>query len=1054
MNNGYKHWHLALILSCILIGMATSADAEELENFQVDTDVQIQGVMNITAIHDGPSWVIFRVKNFTSNNTFFDDVCRNQFGDVLIRLISDTSVNISTRLQGTLPFTSGFSGVGINPPQPVTVFGVFSTSGDKNCVITVEKAPYVVIVGSGGSTTPPPPGNPPPSPPGNREPTVDLSMSPLNPQLGQPITFTATASDPDRDSLTYNWFLNGQRQPADNSVVEASISSPGTYTVRVEVEDGRGGDDSDTIRFTIGSSGGKNRDPTVSLSISPDNPVEGERIEFKANASDPDGDPLTYRWFLNGDESTVNDRSVVWEQPRAGNHTIRVLVSDGRGGTAERTRSFTVTDGRQSSPEPPVGNRDPEIIGEIEMSSDSPVLDERITFSIKATDPDQDSLTYSWYLDDERQSATGSSFSWTAIEGNDHEVRVEVSDGKGGSANASLSFFVACPITIGSANSRPQQFDLCSTAESNFELELIMEPTQPTQDTTVAFTAIATRKDGKAANVEFVWTINNLDGSTLQGFFCNRREGTSETRDICTMSSGYFSANSDHTFSVTAFLGLESISKSVSFKVRGNSDPSVSAFNHRPKEPTADTLVTLEVFAEDSDGDDLSYEWFINGEKQNNSEWYYDWKNPNHIDGEVVVEVTVTDGQGGQSLHKKTLMIEGPVARVLELGALVQIVRKVNPGQPSRYVLYDGDRIILKNRGAFIDIEWFDGQVKGRAYVPKNSDTGEGEFTIGSDRLSSGWPLDTIDEGVKHIEKQLFDMAKDKPVAWIIKKVGVTILKKGFDAILFTLEGIAGPSKAGTPDFVMVNLQSEIFIKPIPGGGLNFYTLDGNPTLYYDEGKSEMTLFAGEQTTIQGGKVSPSSPFDPNQIDMEGEELQGSLPPLVPDDSEMSSSGSLEEALDTNSSGILEQSEVQKAIQYWILSEIVPGSGETISDAKMRQIIQMWILGTPVGQNGKAQALMSSTQLSVSGLRMSSPRPLQRQIQLNAYNISSVQIQVFNLQGRLLIQEHNGGREVRFDLLDSQARALPNGIYLYIVTARGFDGQTWRSEVKKLVVLR
>ena len=88
-----------------------------------------------------------------------------------------------------------------------------------------------------------------------------------------------------------------------------------------------------------------NRPPTVRLTYSPQNPTPEDTIYFDATASDPDGDPLTYRWFLNGIEQIrAIAPNVQWANPIEGTHIMRVIVSDGKGGIAEDTVQFTVSD--------------------------------------------------------------------------------------------------------------------------------------------------------------------------------------------------------------------------------------------------------------------------------------------------------------------------------------------------------------------------------------------------------------------------------------------------------------------------------------------------------------------------------------------------------------------------------------------------------------------------------------------------------------------------------------------------------------------------------------
>lgn len=64
--------------------------------------------------------------------------------------------------------------------------------------------------------------------------------------------------------------------------------------------------------------------------------------------------------------------------------------------------------------------------------------------------------------------------------------------------------------------------------------------------------------------------------------------------------------------------------------------------------------------------------------------------------------------------------------------------------------------------------------------------------------------------------------------------------------------------------------------------------------------------------------------------------------------------------------------------------------------------------------------------------------------------VAETTVELFTLAGRRLLQESAAGRRVML----SPGAALPNGVYLYVITVRGWDGQERRSAVRKLVVLR
>lgn len=68
--------------------------------------------------------------------------------------------------------------------------------------------------------------------------------------------------------------------------------------------------------------------PTVHLDAEPDNGPAPLTVVLTANASDPEDQPLTYRWFVNGEEPQAGKTfSYVFE---VGEHLVEVTVSDGK----------------------------------------------------------------------------------------------------------------------------------------------------------------------------------------------------------------------------------------------------------------------------------------------------------------------------------------------------------------------------------------------------------------------------------------------------------------------------------------------------------------------------------------------------------------------------------------------------------------------------------------------------------------------------------------------------------------------------------------------------
>ena len=94
-----------------------------------------------------------------------------------------------------------------------------------------------------------------------------------------------------------------------------------------------------------------NRPPVVTASCDPCEVEFGDAVRLRADASDPDGDPLDFRW--NGPAGSfvdATDRATTrWQAPeQEGPVPLNVTVTDGRGGSASDTATVLV-----NAPPPP-----------------------------------------------------------------------------------------------------------------------------------------------------------------------------------------------------------------------------------------------------------------------------------------------------------------------------------------------------------------------------------------------------------------------------------------------------------------------------------------------------------------------------------------------------------------------------------------------------------------------------------------------------------------------------------------------------------------------------
>ena len=150
---------------------------------------------------------------------------------------------------------------------------------------------------------------------------------------------------PEEGLHTYTWFLDGEEIPDFNEseyTYTSSFDDAGPHTVKVivTVPSGLTAQTEPSWTFQVND---KNRVPTAAITSPPTAIDEGKMLSLTAVGTDPDGDDLTYTWYLvGGTEEQVLGTGKVLETKKlkAGSRMIEVEVADGKGG--EATASHTI----------------------------------------------------------------------------------------------------------------------------------------------------------------------------------------------------------------------------------------------------------------------------------------------------------------------------------------------------------------------------------------------------------------------------------------------------------------------------------------------------------------------------------------------------------------------------------------------------------------------------------------------------------------------------------------------------------------------------------------
>jgi hypothetical protein len=161
---------------------------------------------------------------------------------------------------------------------------------------------------------------------------------------GDMVPVTATASDPDNDTLNYTWSASGGRVDGSGPQVRwlSADTTIGAYTVTLNVDDGHGGTAMCSAEIRVEAR--PNHPPSISCTPNPSSVFAGEISHITCNASDPDGDPLTYTWHANSGKITGNGPAGDFDTTglSPGPYSITTRVEDGRGGAADASVVVTV----------------------------------------------------------------------------------------------------------------------------------------------------------------------------------------------------------------------------------------------------------------------------------------------------------------------------------------------------------------------------------------------------------------------------------------------------------------------------------------------------------------------------------------------------------------------------------------------------------------------------------------------------------------------------------------------------------------------------------------
>ena len=331
------------------------------------------------------------------------------------------------------------------------------------------------------------------------DPPVFTSTGPTTASEGTAYSYTATANDPDGDSLTFA----APTRPAWLSFSGATLSGTptqanvGTHNVVITVSDGTAPPVQQSFQIVVANV----NDPPVFTSSAPTAASEGAPYSYTATASDPDGNTLTFAAptrpaWLSFSGATLSGTPT---QANVGTHNVVITVSDGIAPPVQQSFQIVVANVN----DPPVFTSTPPTTAAQGVA---------YTYTATATDPDPGStLTFAAPTLPAWLTFSGATLSGTPAQAHvgAHSVTITVSDGT--TPPVSQSF----QIVVADANDPPV---FTSTA-----------PTTGTQGVLYTYTAAATDPDPGAvltfaAPTRPSWLT--LSGATLSGTPAQANVGT------------------------------------------------------------------------------------------------------------------------------------------------------------------------------------------------------------------------------------------------------------------------------------------------------------------------------------------------------------------------------------------------------------------------------------------------------------------------------------------------------------------------------------------------
>ncbi|RLA20812.1 MAG: hypothetical protein DRQ56_02265, partial [Gammaproteobacteria bacterium] len=489
------------------------------------------------------------------------------------------------------------------------------------------------------------------------------STSPGSGVVGGAYSYTPAATDTDGDTVSFSLIdVPAGMQMFDGETITwwPTADQATEHTVLLEVGDGNGG--TAVQAFTVDVTGtASNHAPGITSQ--PGQSIQtGSEYEYRVQATDTDGDALTYSLVQGPPGMAMDAQGVVtWTPVETGYYTVTVRVDDGFGAYA--TQSFEIA---VSST---LLNEAPQVISQPVGAA---YLGARYDYRLQATDADGDPIVYSVVTGPEGLGIdpyTGV-LDWVPsdVQLGEHPVALKAYDGRGGSATQSFTLTV-----LALSNNLPPQISSTPATTTNvgasYSYQLVAhDPEGDPLTYSLNSAPVGMTMDG-AGHV--TWTpIGGQEG--LHGVAVTASDGAGGTA-----TQSYTLAVDDGTGAI------------------GNLPPVISSTP--PNQVSAGTLYQYQVSANDPEGGALAYQLIIApaGAAVSNS-GLVSWTPQSADIGSQAIVVEVSDLGGATIQQHYTLSVLGTAGnQTPQIQSLPATTAKVGLTYEHQILASDADGDIL-----------------------------------------------------------------------------------------------------------------------------------------------------------------------------------------------------------------------------------------------------------------------------------------------------------------------------------------------------------------------